>query len=67
MKEFSINYPLFLSKNIFWYSILAIINETFNPANWWICQHFWGGVLFMIFEFFILSSCLKENKNQDGN
>jgi hypothetical protein len=58
----------FAFKNLFWYAALSAINQEFNPTKWWIAQHFWGGVLFVIFEFFIFSSCLTEiNKEEDGN
>jgi hypothetical protein len=58
----------FAFKNLFWYAALSAINQEFNPTKWWITQHFWGGVLFVIFEFFIFSSCLTEiNKEEDGN
>jgi hypothetical protein len=42
-------------------------NKSFNPTDWWIYQYFWGGVLFVMFEFFIFSSCLIENKEENGN
>jgi hypothetical protein len=58
----------FVFKNLFWYAALSAINQEFNPVKWWITQHFWGGVLFVIFEFFIFSSSLTEiNNEEDGN
>lgn len=67
-KKFEINLVEFLSKNLFWYSLMVFFNKSFNPTDWWIYQHFWGGVLFMIFEFFIFSTCLiEENKEENGN
>jgi hypothetical protein len=66
-KKFNLDLIPFLSKNLFWYSIMVLVNKSFNPIDWWICQYFWGGVLFVIFEFFIFSSCLIENKEENGN
>jgi hypothetical protein len=65
--KFEINLVEFISKNLFWYSLMVFFNKSFNPTDWWIYQHFWGGVLFMIFEFFIFSTCLIENKEENGN
>jgi hypothetical protein len=66
-KKFEINLVEFVSKNLFWYSLMVFFNKSFNPTEWWIYEHFWGGVLFMIFEFFIFSTCLIENKEENGN
>jgi len=65
--KFEINLVEFVSKNLFWYSLMVFFNKSFNPTEWWIYEHFWGGVLFMIFEFFIFSTCLIENKEENGN
>jgi len=67
-KPYSLNILEFLFKNLFWYVIFSFFNQEFNPTKWWIYQYFWGGVLFVLFEFFILSSSLTENKEEkDGN
>lgn len=63
--KFKLNILAFLSKNLFWYGVMVLINKTFNPMEWWIYQHFWGGVLFIVFEFFIFSSSLIEDKKED--
>jgi hypothetical protein len=60
-----VNFVEFISKNLFWYALMVFFNKSFNPTDWWIYQHFWGGVLFVIFEFFIFSTCLKENKEEE--
>jgi len=63
-----VNYIEVISKNIFWYSLMSFFNKSFNPTDWWMYQYFWGGVLFVIFEFFIFSSSLKEiNTEENGN
>ena len=63
-----VNYIEFISKNIFWYSLMVFFNKSFNPTDWCMYQYFWGGVLFIIFEFFIFSSSLKEiNTEENGN
>lgn len=66
-KQFNLGLIPFISKNLFWYSVMVFVNKSFNPTDWWISQYFWGGVLFVIFEFFIFSSCLIENKEENGN
>lgn len=64
--KFKLNQLEFLSKNLFWYGVMVFINKNFNPTEWWIYQYFWGGVLFVIFEFYIFSSSLIENKEEDN-
>jgi hypothetical protein len=66
-KTSKLNFVEFISKNLFWYALMVFFNKSFNPTDWWIYQHFWGGVLFVIFEFFIFSTCLIENKEENGN
>lgn len=67
-KKFKVNGTEFLFKNLFWYAVLTLINKGFNPTEWWLYKSFWGGVLFVIFELLILSTCLTEIKNNnDGN
>lgn len=67
-KKSKLNFVEFISKNLFWYALMVFFNKSFNPTDWWIYQHFWGGVLFVIFEFFIFSTCLiEENKEENGN
>jgi len=66
-KTSKVNFVEFISKNLFWYALMVFFNKSFNPTDWWIYQHFWGGVLFVIFEFFIFSTCLIENKEENGN
>ena len=67
-KQFNLDLIPFISKNLFWYSVMVFVNKSFNPTDWWISQYFWGGVLFVIFEFFIFSSSLKEiNTEENGN
>jgi hypothetical protein len=66
-KKFNLGLIPFISKNLFWYSVMVFGNKSFNPTDWWIYQYFWGGVLFVMFEFFIFSSCLIENKEENGN
>ena len=56
----AINLLEFLSKNFFWYAIVSLITGSFDSRTWWFTQFFWGGVLFTIFEFVLLGSCLKE-------
>ena len=66
-KKFNLDLISFISKNLFWYSVMVFVNKSFNPTDWWIYQYFWGGVLFVMFEFFIFSSCLIENKEENGD
>ena len=65
--KLNVNFIEFFAKNLFWYAVMVFINKSFNPTEWWIYQYFWGGVLFMIFEFFIFSTCLIEKKEENGN
>lgn len=66
--KLKINFIEFILKNFFWYTVMVACNQSFNPTEWWIYQFFWGGVLFTIIEFFILTTCLIENnKEENGN
>jgi len=66
--KLKINFIEFILKNFFWYAAMVVCNQSFNPTEWWIYQFFWGGVLFTIIEFFILTTCLIENnKEENGN
>jgi hypothetical protein len=69
MMSYYFNYLEFISKNIFWYSLMTFFNKSFNPTEWWIYQFFWGGVLFVIFEMIILRSCVTETLifDKDGD
>jgi hypothetical protein len=68
MKFISIQFSIlrFLIKNLFLYSISSFIGNSFDPRNWLIYQHFWGGVLFSIIEFYIINTSfivIEEEKN----
>ena len=70
MKFISIQFSIlrFLIKNLFLYSISSFIENSFDPRNWLIYQHFWGGVLFSVIEFYIINTSfivIEEEKNGD--
>ena len=62
-KTHNFNILEFVFKNLFWYLSFSVIGQEFNPTKWWVYQYFWGGVLFVIFEFIIFSSSLTEIKD----
>jgi hypothetical protein len=69
MMSYYFNYLEFISKNIFWYSLMVFFNKSFYPTEWWIYQFFWGGVLFVIFEMIIFRTCITETLifDKDGD
>lgn len=46
---------------------MTLMNDSFNPTKWWLLNSFTGGVIFCLIEYIIIVSCIKENKEEDGN
>lgn len=69
MKIINIQFSIsrFLIKNLFLYSISSLIGNSFDPRNWLIYQHFWGGVLFSIIEFFIINKSFIITEEENGD
>jgi hypothetical protein len=69
MKFISVKFSLFsfLSKNLLFYAISSLIGNSLNPTDWLIYQHFWGGVLFSIIEFFIINTSFIIIEEENGN
>jgi len=66
-KQFTFNILEFVFKNFFIYSLLTLMNDSMNPTKWWLFNSFTGGVIFCLVEYLIITSCIKENKEEDGN
>ncbi len=66
-KKYTFNLLEFLIKNFFLYSILLLAHNSFDIKEWWILNTFGGGVIITIIEFIIMTSCLTDNKIEDGN
>jgi hypothetical protein len=59
MKQ-DLNKFAFFSKNFLWYSIMLVIENDYNPLNWWLFSGVFPIVITIFFELLILGSSLNE-------
>lgn len=65
--KYTLNKQEFLAKEFFWYAFISFFQNEFNPLNWTIWNNFFMIVLFILFQLYVFGSCLKENKEENGN
>lgn len=65
--EQKLNVFSFLSKNILFYAIILLIENDYNPLNWWILSGFFQIVITIVFELYILGTSLEEKNIENGN
>lgn len=65
--KYKLIYMEFLSKELFWYSIICLLQDEFNPLNWTIWNSFLMIVLFALHQLYVLGSCLIEIDKENGN
>jgi hypothetical protein len=65
--EQKLNVFSFLSKNLLIYAIILLIENNYNPLNWWILSGFFQIVMTIIFELYILGTSLEEKNIENGN
>lgn len=63
MKQ-DLNKFAFFSKNFLWYSIMLLIENDYNPLNWWLFSGFFPIVITIFFELLILGSSLEETETE---
>ena len=61
MKQ-DLNKFAFFSKNILWYSIMLLIENDYNPLNWWLFSGVFPIVITIFFELYILGTSLEETE-----
>jgi hypothetical protein len=59
MKQ-DLNKFAFFSKNFLWYSIMLVIENDYNPLNWWLFSGVFPIIITIFFELLILGSSLNE-------
>jgi hypothetical protein len=59
MKQ-DLNKFAFFSKNFLWYSIMLLIENDYNPLNWWLFSGVFPIIITIFFELLILGSSLNE-------
>jgi hypothetical protein len=59
MKQ-DLNKFAFFSKNFLWYSIMLVIENDYNPLNWWLFSGVLPIIITIFFELLILGSSLNE-------
>ena len=65
--EQKLNVFSFLSKNLLIYAIILLIENDYNPLNWWILSGFFQIVITIVFELYILGTSLEEKNIENGN
>ena len=66
--KYTVNKPEFFVKEFFWYSVITFFEGEFNPLNWTLWNNFFMIVLFVIFQLYVLGTCItEENKEENGN
>ena len=66
MKQ-DLNKFAFFSKNFLWYSIMLVIENDYNPLNWWLFSGVFPIVITIFFELYILGTSLEEKNIENGN
>lgn len=61
MKQDLNKFALF-SKNFLWYSIMLVIENDYNPLNWWLFSGVFPIVITIFFELYILGTSLEETE-----
>jgi hypothetical protein len=63
MKQ-DLNKFAFFSKNFLWYSIMLVIENDYNPLNWWLFSGIFPIVITIFFELYILGTSLNETETE---
>jgi hypothetical protein len=64
--EYTVNKPEFLVKEFFWYAVITFFQDEFNPLNWTMWDNLFMIIMYIIFQLYILGTCLKENKEEEN-
>jgi hypothetical protein len=66
--EYKFNFGEYISKQLFWYGLISLLEDNLNPLNWTILNNFFIIVMYVFFQLYILGTCLTEiNKEENGN
>lgn len=66
--EYKFNFGEYISKQLFWYGLISLLEDNLNPLNWTILNNFFIIVVYVFFQIYILGTCLTEiNKEENGN
>jgi hypothetical protein len=66
-KEYTLNKQEFLAKEFFWYALISFFEGEFNPINWTIWNNFFMIIMFILFQLYVLGTCLTEKEEENGN
>lgn len=66
-KEYKLNNREFLAKEFFWYAVISFFQNELNPIHWTIWNNFFMIVLFVLFQLYVLGTCLTEKEEENGN
>jgi hypothetical protein len=66
-KKYSFSQLEFFAKEFFWYAIISFFQDEFNPSYWTIWDNFATIIMFVIFQLYVLGSCLTEENKEEEN
>jgi len=67
-KEYTLNKQEFLAKEFFWYAVITFFEGgEFNPINWTMWNNFFMIIMFVLFQLYVLGTCLIEKEEENGN
>jgi len=66
MKQ-ELNAFAFFTKNLLFYAIILLIENDFNPLNWWLFSGFFQIGITILFELYILGTSLEDKNIENGN
>ena len=66
-KEYTLDKQEFLAKEFFWYALISFFEGEFNPINWTMWNNFFMIIMFVLFQLYVLGTCLIEKEEENGN
>ena len=65
--QYTLNKQEFFAKEFFWYAFISFFQNELNPINWTIWNNFFMIVMFVLFQLYVLGTCLTEKEEENGN
>jgi hypothetical protein len=57
-----LNVKEYLSKQLLWYAVISWFEDNLNPIQWSIFDNVFLIIIFLIFQLFVLGTCVTETK-----
>jgi hypothetical protein len=67
MKEnkHELNVKEYFSKQLLWYAVISWFEGNLNPMYWSIFDNIFLIIIFLLFQLFVLGTCVTENKTEN--